>query len=227
MTSLVLAAATFVGIHLFVSGTRLRGIIVQRIGEGPFQGLFSLATLGAIVWMCRAYAQADEVPTWGSVDAFRSTALVLTLFAFVLAAVGLTTPSPTVTGGESNLDRDDAAQGILRITRHPFLWGVAIWAFTHIVLNGDAASLVLFGALLLVALLGPPSIDAKRKSRFGEKWERFAGITSNVPFAAIIQGRNTLNLGELGTWRILVGLALYALFLGIHTWLFDASPFPL
>ena len=149
------------------------------------------------------------------------------IVAALLGVIGLTTPSPTAAGGEGQLDADEPATGILRISRHPFLWGVVVWASTHLVLNGDAASLVLFGALLVLALVGPRSIDAKRRARFGDKWDRFAAVTSNVPFAAIIAGRNQLRLGELGTWRIALALVVYVGVLGAHAWLFGASPFPL
>ena len=66
MASLVLAAAFFVGIHVFVSGTALRGAIVARIGENGFRGAFSLASLAGIVWLSRAYAAAPRGSACGS-----------------------------------------------------------------------------------------------------------------------------------------------------------------
>jgi uncharacterized membrane protein len=226
MISLILAAAFFVGIHVFVSGTRLRDRLVAQVGEQGFRGLFSALSLVGMVWMGWAYSRAPSIALWGKTHAFRPLALLLVLFAF-LVGVGLTTPSPTAVGGESQLDQPEPARGILRITRHPFLWGVALWAFTHLLLNGDAASFVLFGALLLLALVGPGSIDAKRQRAFGGKWGRFAAVTSNVPFAAIIEGRNILRIDELGLWRIGVSLALYVMLLLSHRWLFGVSPFPI
>ena len=64
------------------------------------------------------------------IDTLRLVVLVLTFFAFELVAIGLTTPSPTATGGESLLRSADPAKGILRVTRHPFLWGVALWSLS-------------------------------------------------------------------------------------------------
>jgi len=227
MISLVLAAVFFVGIHLFISGTRLRDALVRQIGAQGFQGLFSLLSVVGIGWLGTAYGRAPTIDLWGKALAFRPVALVLVLVGFLFVGIGLTTPSPTAVGGESQLDQADPARGILRITRHPFLWGVAIWALTHVILNGDAASLVLFGSLLILALIGPLSIDAKRQRAVGSKWTRFAAVTSNVPFAAIVQGRNQLKLDELGLWRIGVGLVAYALLLVSHRWLFGVSPFPM
>ncbi|MND01864.1 hypothetical protein D3C83_210300 [compost metagenome] len=51
-------------------------------------------------------------------------------------------------------------------------------------------------------------------------------MTSSVPFAAILAGRNTLRLDELGAGRIGLGLVLYAIVLATHRWLFGVSPFP-
>jgi len=226
MTSLMLAAAFFVGIHVCISGTPLRAAIVGRIGEQPFRGLFSLLSLVGIVWLSRAYARAPLVELWGHVGALKPLALIVIFVACQFVAIGLTTPSPTAVGGESRLDSTEPAQGILRVTRHPFLWGVAIWAAMHLLLNGDAASAVLFGALLLLAVVGPPSIDAKRRRAFGQRWDRFAQVTSNLPFAAIADKRNSFKPSELGAWRIGVGVALYAIFLFSHRWLFGVSPLP-
>jgi len=227
MVSLGCAAVFFVGIHVLIAGTSLRRVLAARLGEGGFQGVFSLLSLGGITWLCMAYGAAPTIEVWGPMDGFRPVALALMVVAALLAVIGLTTPSPTAAGGETQLDADEPATGILRISRHPFLWGVVTWAATHLVLNGDAASLVLFGALLVLALVGPRSIDAKRRARFGDKWDRFAAVTSNVPFGAILAGRNQLHLSEIGTWRIVLAFAVYAGVLGVHAWLFGDSPFPL
>ena len=58
MPSLVAAAAVFVLLHLLVSGTRARDALAGRIGEGPYMGLFSLASVGGLAWLGFAYAGA-------------------------------------------------------------------------------------------------------------------------------------------------------------------------
>ena len=226
MTSLAAACAFFVGIHIVISGSPLRDRIVGRIGERPYLGLFSLLSLGGMVWLTWAYAHTQGAWLWSPPVALRWAAPPLVLVAFLFVVVGLTTPSPTATGGESRLDLEKPAQGILRVTRHPFLWGVALWAATHTALNGDTASLLLFGSLLLLALLGPLLIDAKRRRAYGPKWERFAAVTSNVPFAAIAAGRNRLHWREIGAWRLVAALAAWAAMLALHPWLFGVPALP-
>ena len=65
---------------------------------------------------------------------------------------------------------------------------------------------------------GTVSIDAKRRRAFGEQWTQFAGVTSNIPFAAIIAGRNRLGpaLLEIGLWRPLAAIAVYAVAFYLH-----------
>ena len=146
--------------------------------------------------------------------------------AFLLVVIGLTTPNPTAVAQEGLADRPP--QGIVRITRHPFLVGVALWAGLHLVSNGDLASLLFFGALLIIAAAGTVSIDAKRRRALGgSAWDVFASRTSIVPFAAILGGRNTFVAQEIGWWRPAAGLVAYALMLGGHAHIIGVSPYPM
>jgi len=229
VTMLIAAACVFLGIHLLVSGTRLRDAIVGVIGENPYLGLFSLTSLGAVVWLVISYdgAQAGDdpmlyVPWIGT----RHLAIPVVLIAFLLAVPGLLLPNPTSLKQEGAANKEGTVKGVLRITRHPFLWGVAIWSAFHVSANGDEASVIFFGTFLLTSFLGTFSIDAKRRRKMGDAWTGFASRTSNVPFAAIAAGRNRLNLGELLDWRFLVALLVFLAILFSHARLFGVSPFP-
>jgi len=223
MIFLALAAASFIAIHLGVSGTTVRDRIVSRIGLRAYMTGFSLASVAALVWLVAAYNGASYVPTWGQLEWWKPVAIVLMLPAFLLAVIGLATPNPTAVAQEGLVDRPP--QGIVRITRHPFLMGVALWAAIHLIGNGDVASLLFFAALAIVAVAGTVSIDAKRRrSLGGPAWDAFASRTSIVPFAAILSRRNTLATGELGWWRPTAGFAAYALMLGGHAHLIGVSP---
>ncbi|HJY37911.1 MAG TPA: NnrU family protein [Steroidobacteraceae bacterium] len=224
MANLIAAAVFFLAIHFGVSGTRLRDRLVGVLGERAFRGLFALASLVGLIWMARAYSHAPHVVLWGQLVALKSIALPLVLIAFAFVVIGISTPSPTTAGMESQLTREVQVRGITRITRHPFLWGTALWALVHFAVNGDAASSVLFGSLLLLALAGTASIDAKRRRNYGERWEQFARETSNVPFAAIAAGRNRLGpaLREIGIVRPLLALVVFALVFALHGRLFGA-----
>lgn len=227
MSNLIAAAAFFVLLHLLISGTRVRDLLVARLGAGPYMGIFSLASLGGIVWLGFAYAATrateSSLPIWGATPLTHGLQFLLQLIAMMFIVVGLTTPNPTSVRQEGVLDRPEAVHGMLRITRHPFLWGVAIWALGHLLVNGDPASLVLFGSMLALALFGTASIDAKRKRALGTKWDRFAVQTSNIPFLAVAQGRQRLALGELGAWRILAAVVVWIGLILAHPFLFGVA----
>ena len=66
-----------------------------------------------------------------------------------MRAAGTSKASPTAMAQEGLVSRPP--EGIVRVTRHPFLVGVALWAFLHLVAIVDMASVFFFGALLVVA----------------------------------------------------------------------------
>lgn len=214
MSGFAWALIAFVAIHVGVSATGLRGRLAGAIGEGPYRALFSLVSLGLLIWLIQGYGamRADPFdplnePLWLPPSWLRWPAIVLGLFSIALAVTGLLTPGPTLAGFEARgLAQPEPARGILRITRHPFLWGVALWGAAHLMLNGERFAVMLFGALAAMVLFGARSIDRKGAARDPEAWARFEAVSSNAPFAAIFQGRNTLALGEIG-WRGLVGVA--------------------
>jgi uncharacterized membrane protein len=230
MIWLIAAAAVFLAIHLVISGTRLRDAITGAIGQSAYMGLFSLASLACLVWMAIAYVHAQrggaDPVWWTATPVTKWIQLVVTFVAFMLIVPGLLTPNPTSVRQEGQLEKPDAVRGILRVTRHPFLWGVALWAAGHLMVNGDLASLILFGSLLVLAVFGATSIDAKRRRALGPTWDAFAGQTSGVPFAAIATGRQSLKLGEIGWWRLGVAVIVWGALLFAHPLLFGASPLP-
>lgn len=225
MFNLIAASACFLLIHFGVSGTRLRDALVARLREGPYRGAFALASVIGLVWMIYGYRRAPTVDLWGQLPGLRPLAFALVFVAFLFVGIGLATPSPTRVGSEWKLaEGTDIARGIVRITRHPFLWGVALWALVHLIVNGDLASFIFFGSLLLLALGGTVAIDAKQRRKFADGRAQFAQTTSGVPFAAILSGRNSivLALTEIGIVRPLVAVLAYALIFYFHGRVFGA-----
>lgn len=228
MTMFALALGAFILLHVGLSATPLRGALVKAIGEGPYRGLFALASVVIFVGMIWTYGAARidpanqnlwSPPAWG-----RHVTYTLVLIGFLLAVTGLLTPGPTTAGMEGALNKPDAAKGILRVTRHPFLWGVAFWGLGHLVSNGEATSVMLFGGLTAMVLLGTRSIDRKSAARNPAAWPGFAAATSNIPFAAIVQGRNKLALGEIAP-RLLVALVAYGAVAYVHRLAFGVRVF--
>jgi uncharacterized membrane protein len=234
MTQLISAAALFFGIHILVSGTRIRDVLVGTIGEKVYMGLFSLTSLGAIVWLSISYnasvVSAENVIYWQAPAGLLHGGGLIILVASFFAVAGLTSPGPSGAGGDVAVAQSDNPAGLVKgihaVTRHPFLWGAVIWAAFHMGANGDRASQIFFGTFFIVSLLGTFSIDAKRKRALGDKWDAYAGASSNIPFAALMSGRANFSLAELGWWRIVAGLLVFGGLFVAHEWLFGVSPVP-
>jgi uncharacterized membrane protein len=151
--------------------------------------------------------------------------VVLMPVSLVLIACGVLSPNPSAVRQESQLRSLGEPRGILRVTRHPVLWGIGLWAAVHLVARGDTASLIFFGGMLLLAMSGTVLQDARKNRVVGVDWQRFASTTSNVPFAAIIGGRNQFKFEEIGWLKVLAGLALYLVLVFLHPYLFGARPY--
>ncbi|MGQ9371179.1 NnrU family protein [Azospirillum sp. ST 5-10] len=213
--------------HFGIASTPLRGVLVGRLGETPYKGLYSAVSLVAFVWLAMAYAGAPHVPLWPPAPWQAWVPLLAVPVALLLVVAGLSTPNPTSVGQERLLTGGEPpVRGVLRITRNPFLWGVGLWAAAHLVPNGDLASLLFFATLGVLALWGSALIDAKLARRMGESWRRYADRTSNLPFAAIASGKQKMRWAEIGWWRLLVAIALCLALLYAHTGVFGVSPWP-
>jgi uncharacterized membrane protein len=222
-TQLVVASVVFLATH-FVSSTPLRARIVAAAGEKAYLGLYSVVAAAALGWMIYAYYRAPFASLW-YVPWLRYAPLVIMPFALILIVCGLSTRNPTMVGQERLLESQEAARGILRVTRHPLMWGVALWAASHVLARGDAAGVLLFGTFLVLALCGTALADRRKARALGERWQRFAAVTSHVPFAAVAAGRQSFAPAELGWARPALGIALYIALLLLHPAIFGARPY--
>ncbi len=221
MTMLVIATAAFLLTHL-ESGTPLRARLIAAFGEWPYRGLYSTVAAITLVWAAWSYAHVPaQALLW---PPLRHLPAVVMPFAFILAVCGLAA-NPTAVGAEKLLKSEEPARGMIRITRHPFMWGVMLWATVHILANADPKSIVFFGGLFLVGALGTRSQEKRKAHAAGEDWQRFAAVTSHVPFVAVAQGRNRIVWREIGWTRPIVGLVLFVAFFLAHPWLFGVRPY--
>ncbi len=217
MILLILAAVLWVFVHVGISGTALRGAAVARLGERGFSVAFSVGSAVAILLLVLAWRGAQTTPLWFAPPWLRWLLALAMLPGFVLFACSLI-GNPTAMGGAGLLAQ--GPRGIQRVTRHPMLAAFAIWAAVHVIGNGDSAALVFFGAFLVTAVAGMPSIDAKMARRHPDIWPGFAATTSIIPFGAILAGRNALVLREIGWIAPLAGLVAWAALLHAHRHVF-------
>jgi uncharacterized membrane protein len=127
--------------------------------------------------------------------------------------------NPTLAGADMLLGDLLPVIGITRVTRHPMLWAFVLWAAAHMLANGDVATLLLSGAILLTAANGMLSIDRKKRLRLGAAYADFEAKTSILPFAAVIEGRNEFKMREIGWATVAGALLLFAGTYWLHGWL--------
>tara|TARA_R110000823_G_scaffold130015_10_gene257881 strand:+ start:37796 stop:38470 length:675 start_codon:yes stop_codon:yes gene_type:complete len=215
MELLAIAALAFLATHLGISGTPLRGLLVNTLGERLYRILYSLVAVVTLGLMLYTYGGVPHHNyLWHPSPALHLLASGLMLVSSVLLAMGLLSKNPTSVGMASAVRQEIA--GIFRITRHPVQWAFLLWAIAHILANGDVATLILAGTIGLVSGFGMLAIDARQRRVDDPAWQTFYQTTSTMPFAALIARRARLSLGELNWVAFGAGLALYAAFYGLH-----------
>lgn len=216
LISLAIAAVAFCGSHVLLSSTGLRGSLRDQLGERGFLAVYSLTALVTFAWLLAAYAHAPTIVFWPHRRWMALVPVAVIPVAAILLVAGYTTPNPTAVGMERAARADDPAPGILRITRHPVMWAIGLWAISHMIANGDLRSLLFFGAFAALSIGGTLLIDRKKRLALGSNWPRLAEVTSNLPFAAILTGRTRPRLRDIGLLRLAAGLLLYAVLYEAH-----------
>lgn len=139
MTTLILGLILFLGAHSarIVAEPARQRFIAQR-GELAWKGLYSVLSIAGFALICIGYGQARlaPVPLWTPWVGGRHLAALLTLVAFVLLAAAYV-----------------PGNAIKARLKHPMVLSVKVWAIAHLLANNTLADVVLFGSLLLWAVL--------------------------------------------------------------------------
>ncbi len=216
LVSLAVAGVAFCGSHTLLSSTRLRGSLRDQLGEQGFLLVYSLTAVVTFAWFVMAYARAPAIVLWVLPRWVALVPVLVMPLATLLLVAGYTTANPTAVGMERWSRADDPAPGVLRVTRHPVMWAVGLWALSHLTANGDLASVWLFGLIAALAFGGTVLIDRKKRLALGSHWQRLADVTSNIPFAALVTGRTQLRWRDIGVLRPVAALLLYAVLYLAH-----------
>ena len=146
MLMLVAGLVLFLGVHSVSIVSRSgRDALVQKLGEGAWNGLYSLVALAGFVLIIYGYAKAREapVPLYQLPTAARHASALLMLPVFVLLAAAY------------------LPGRIQRAAKHPMLLAVKFWALAHLLANGTLADVLLFGGFLAWAVAD--RISVKRR----------------------------------------------------------------
>jgi uncharacterized membrane protein len=187
LTILVAGLVVFLGVHVLVTRRALRAAVISRLGEGPYKGLFSLASLVGLVLI--AYGFATYRAT-GWIDVWHPPRWTSYLAQFLMWPASIFVVAAYVRGN------------IWRRLKHPMLVGVKTWALAHLISNGDLGSIVLFGSFLAWAVYD--RITLKHRDDAG------------APAIPVGAGRNDAIAVVLGTLLFLaLGLVFHPIAIGI------------
>lgn len=167
---LTLAAASllFVGSHFLMSHP-LRAILVRRLGANGFMAAHSAISLLSFVWMIIAFGRAPKADgLWPVGDVVWILASLTTLVAAVLFA-GSFIRNPSLPGMPDALAAQTPA-GVFKATRHPMMWGFALWGAGHILVAPRIDNFIFAGSLVFLALVGSKAQENKKTKLMGGQW---------------------------------------------------------
>lgn len=203
---LFLGLALFMVPHLLGGMHAVRSGIVGAIGDLGYKGVHSVLSLIGLVLIVIGFGGREFVPVYEPPLALRPAPLVLMPLSFILffgAYLG----------------------GFKRITRHPMAWGIVLFAVAHLLVNGDVASVALFGSFLVFGLVSQTLSDQRKAADDPEGWAKLSAETSAVPFLAMIRGvdyagpRGGILLG------VIVGIVVTVAVAWAHPYLFGTFPY--
>lgn len=157
--------------------SRLKGLL----GEAGFRTVFSAISLFMFGWLVWEAIRAPVVPLWSSEPWQHAVALGLIILGVTLFVFGTAIPNPfSVFGSGAPYIAEEP--GILRLTRHPALFGLAFWGAGHVLANGSFALMLFFLVQTVFAFVGAISMDRRHKRTMGEEtWAIMSAHTSFWP----------------------------------------------
>jgi len=193
MLLLVVGLVLFFAIHLVPTAPDLRAGLIQRFGASAYKALFGVISLAGFVLIVMGYHKMQlnpgkNVVLWESPLWLNHVTWLLMLPAMI-ALVAAYVPSR-----------------IHSALKHPMLVAIKLWALSHLIVNGDLASLVLFGSFLAYAIYD--RISVKRRGALGPLGAKTGGIAGDITV-------------------VVAGVALYAFMLHMgHGWLIGVPLLP-
>ncbi len=124
----------FLTIH-FLPELNGRSFFVHKIGEPAYKGIYSLLSILAFVLIVYGKAYSDFVSVWNPSVWMRHLTMLMVLVAMLLLSIS------------------QIPNNFRRTIKHPMLLGVTLWGIAHLLVNGDLASIVLFGSFVLFSVI--------------------------------------------------------------------------
>ncbi|NKM88091.1 MULTISPECIES: NnrU family protein [Rhizobium] len=221
MISFIAAFAVFLLLHSIPAIPAVRAGVISQVGKPVYLISYSVVSIAALVWLFSAALSLDYVPLWDLRPWHAAAAFVLAPLGGFLVLAGLFSENPLSVAVRSS----ERSGAVVQVTRHPVLWGFAIWASGHIVANGDLRSLLLFGGFALFALAAIPMAEKRARRRLGGRWRALSEGTSIVPLARLFSWRRPrVDPPMLLAAALTAGISCWLLLGDGHATLFGADP---
>lgn len=223
MVWLIAGSALFVLVHLGISGTPVRQMVIDGMGESPYLGIYSVLSLvgiGLMVYGYNGVVHTDFIWLTGPMGLKASKALMVLSMLFL--GCGFFAKNPTMVQNEKALSEE--VSGILKVTRHPIQWAILLYCLAHLNANGDVASIMLFGSIAVVSLAGMFAMDARHRRQADPLWQQFMSVTSMLPFAAIASGRTSFSVADIPWTGLGAGAVTYVAAYWFHGFLSGGVP---
>ena len=206
--TLIAANTAFVGSH-FAMSHPLRRAMVKALGEKGFSVAYSLVSFATLGWVAFAFKAAPPGDLGGSGDAGWIAASALTWLAMVLLS-GSLIGNPALPTPMAEQQARAEPKGVFRVTRHPMMWGIGLWAASHIALMWSTRTFITAAAMGILALVGARLQDGKKAALMGDAWGEWSAKTSYWP-----------RLGQLfsvGAVPLIAGTVLWLAGSWLHLW---------
>jgi uncharacterized membrane protein len=167
---LVLACAAFVGSHFLLSGP-LRRPFVRGLGERGFSVVYSLLAIGLMVWIAAAF---HGVPRgeglWNGISIWPWTIASVLTYVAVVFVVGSLAGNPALPQAKLAGLSARKPWGAFRVTRHPMMFGIALWAVAHVIIAPTARTALLCAAMIVLAIGGSALQDRRKLAMSPREW---------------------------------------------------------
>jgi uncharacterized membrane protein len=177
----------------------LRPAAVREIGERAYRVLFAAVSLAGAGLTISYFVghRYDGMQLWTlqGIPGLREAVYAATFVSFLLlypATFNLAEVAAIKKPGFRIYET-----GVMRITRHPQLWGQVMWCVAHCAWMGTSLSVTASLGLVAHHCFAVWHGDRRLRARFGEEWDAYASRTSVLPFRAVVDGRQKIAWREL------------------------------
>ena len=165
---MILGLVLFLGVHTLTTQRKLRGQLIASWGESSYKIVYALASiagLALIVWGFAHYRATGWIDVWHPPRALKHLTEALMLPAVILVVAAY------IRGR------------IYTALKHPMLAGIKLWAFGHLLANGDLGGIILFGSFLGWAVYD--RISLKRRADPGAPPIPVGGVGNDLIAVAV------------------------------------------